>query len=266
MLLQDGDVLWRDLRDADGRPKLGLLRAFQYQPVKLGTDWQILIASAKGGTLLARRDLDHGHIFASGLAFTSQWSSLPLKGGFVVLMQNAIFGDQSEHVPVQSIHAGEDIHFDYPEAPAAVKSLAGSALDWHGEARDFEGLPRAGVFAISQRDNVSWVTASGNIDEADPHFLPRGKVPLLRDMPHDVVSLVKEDDITQSELIQRSGISLYRWLLLVTLLVLLAETWLANERSSDLGTKLFGSLRPSASPAKTAAKRPTVKVKVKVKA
>ena len=257
MLLQEGDALWRDLRDADGRPKLGLLRAFQYRPVKTGVaDWQTLISSAKGATLFARRNLEHGRIFVSGLAFTPKWSSLPLKGGFVVLMQNAVFGDQAEHIPVQGIHAGGEFHFDFPGGQAALKSLAGSALDWHGEARDFEGLPRAGVYEISQRDNVGWVAASGNADEADPHFLPRGRVPLLRGLPHEVAALVNEDDITQTELSRSSGASLYRWLLLVALLVLLAETWLANERSSDLGRKLFRSLIPSLSRRKTASRKP----------
>ena len=263
MLLQEGDALWQDLRDTDGRPKLGLLRAFQYQPVQTGTtDWQTLIASAKGATLLARRNMEHGRIFVSGLAFTPKWSSLPLKAGFVVLMQNAIFGDQAAHIPVQSIRAGEALRFDFPEGQSDVKSLAGSALDWHGLARDFEGLPRAGVYEISQRDQVSWVAASGNADEAEPHFLPRGQVPLLRTLPHEVVPLIDEDDITRTELSQRSGTSLYRWLVLVALLVLLAETWLANERSSDLGKKLFSSLMPSKPYKKASPKKPMEAAKV----
>jgi hypothetical protein len=255
MLLQDGDPLWQDLRDADGRPKLGLLRAFQYRPVQTGTDWQVLIASARGATLLARRTLDLGHIFAAGLAFTPKWSSLPLKGGFVVLMQNAVFGDQSEHIPVQSLRAGDAVRFDFSDAPAAIKSLAGSALDWHGQTRDFEGFPRAGVYEITQRDHVGWVVTSGNVDEADAHFLPRGQVPLLRNLPHEVVSLLIEDDLAKPELSPGSGTSLYRWLLLAALLVLLAETWLANERSSDLGRKIFHSLLPAASRKKPARKK-----------
>ena len=262
MLLQDGDAVWRDLRDADGRAKLGLLRAFQYRPVKTGADWQTLIASAKGATLLGRRNLEKGRIFASGLAFTPKWSSLPLKGGFVVLMQNAVFGDETEHIPVQSIHAGEEFRFDFPDAQAAVKSLAGSALDWHGGARDFDGLPRAGVYEISQRDHVDWVAASGNVEEADPHFLPRAQVPLLRNLPHEVISLVNEDDVTQTELSHSLGTSLYRWLLLVALLVLLAETWLANERSSDLGKKLFSSMIPALAKKKTLSKKSPEPAKV----
>ena len=77
-------------------------------------------------------------------------------------------------------------------------------------------------------------------------------------MPHDVAALINEDDILQAEFSHSSGTSLYRWLLLMALLVLLAETWLANERSSDMGKKLFQSLLPSFSRKKTAPKKTAV--------
>ncbi len=258
VLSQDGDAIWRDLRDADGRPHLGLLRVFQYRPINLGVgNWQVLISSAKGGALFARRNLEKGRIFASGLAFTPKWSSLPLKGGFVVLMQNAAFGDQAEHIPVQEVRAGEGFHFDLPSGLAAIKSLAGSALDWQGQVREFEGLPRAGVYEISQHNQVSWVAVSANPDEADPHFLPVGQVALLHNLPHEVLTLASADDITTKQLTKNSGTSLYRYLLLAALILLIAETWLANERSSDLGRKLFRSLLPGALQKKPASKRTT---------
>jgi hypothetical protein len=262
MLLQDGDSLWRNLRDSDGRARIGLLRALKYRPVGAGADWVVLISSAKGAALLARRDLDRGHIYVSGLAFSAQWSSLPLKGGFVVLMQNAVFGDTTEHIPVQSLHAGEDVHFDFPDSAATVKLLAGSAVDWRGQAHEFEGLPRAGVYEVSQRDHVGWVAVSGDVDEADPHFLPSAPVPLLHNLPHEVVPLASENDIVRTNLSENTGTSLYRWLLLVALLLLLAETWLANERSSDLGRKLFSSLRAAPAPAKATAREPAVVTRV----
>ena len=246
MLLRDGDAIWHDLRDAEGRPKLGVLRAFQYRPVKTGADWQALAAAAKGATLLARRNLGNGRIFASGLAFAPKWSSLPLKAGFVVLVQNAVFGDQAEHIPVWLMKAAEEFQFDFPGEEADLKSLAGSALAWHGRPGDFAGFPRAGVYEIRQRDHVDWVATSANAEEAAPDFLPVGPVPLLRNLPHETEALAGPGDITRAELSQASGTSLYRWLMLAALLLLLAETWLANERSSDLGRKLFRSLLPSA--------------------
>jgi hypothetical protein len=251
MLLQDGDAIWHDLRNDEGRPFLGSLRCFQYCPVKVGTGWQLVVTSAQGSPLLARRNFEQGRIFASGLAFSPKWSSLPLKAGFVVLVQNVIFGEQSDSIPVRLMKAADEFHFDFPGEQAAVKSLAGNALEWQGSARDFAGFPRTGVYEIRQHDHVTWVTTSGNAEEADPAFLPLGPVPLLRDIPHDVVPLVHEDDLAEMGLQQRSGFPLYRWLLLTALLVLLAETWLANERSSDLGKKLFQSLLPSFSSKKT---------------
>jgi hypothetical protein len=87
-------------------------------------------------------------------------------------------------------------------------------------------------------------------------------VPLLRNLPHEVVPLIHEGDITQTVLSRGSGMSLYRWLLLAALLVLLAETWLANERSSDLGRKLFSSLTRGPAKGKTSTKKSAEVAKV----
>jgi hypothetical protein len=126
-----------------------------------------------------------------------------------------------------------------------VNSLAGAALDWQGIAHEFAGFPRAGVYAITQRERTSWLAVSANVDEADAHFFPQGPVPLLRNLPHDVVPLVHAEDITRVGAGVGTGTSLYRWLLLTALLLLLVETALANQRSSDLGRKLFASLLPA---------------------
>ncbi len=245
MLLQDGDAVWHDLRNDEGRPSLGTLRTFQYCPVKVGADWQILATSAGGSALLAKRNFEQGRIFVSGLAFSPKWSSLPLKAGFVVLVQNAIFGQQAGAIPLRLMKAADEFHFDFPGEQATVKSLAGNALDWQGSAKDFAGFPRTGVYEIRQHDHVNWGATSGNADEADHDFLPLGPLTLLRDVPHDTVALIHDDDLAQTGLAQRSGLPLYRWLLLMALLILLLETWLANERSSDLGRNLFHSLLPS---------------------
>jgi len=251
-LLQDGDAVWHDLRNAEGRPTLGLLRTFQYRPMKLGADWKTLATSAQGAPLLAQRSFEQGRIFASGLAFSSKWSSLPLKAGFVVLVQNIIFGEQSGSVPVRLMKAAEDYQFDFTGEQASIKSLAGSALQWQGSARDFPGFPRTGIYEIKQQNHDNWVATSGNPDEADPDFFPLGPVPLLHDLPHDILPLTHVNDLAETELAQNSGLPLYRWLLLVALAVILAETWLANERSSDLGKQLFQSLLPSFLARKTA--------------
>jgi hypothetical protein len=249
LLLQNGDSVWHDLRDDSGRPDLGTLRAFEYRPVQTpGKEWTPLIAAGKGGTLLARRDLGHGHILASGLAFTPKESSLPLKAGFVVLVQNALFGERTETIPVRLIHAGDEITL--PTGSITIKSLAGSALSWQGPSRNFDGFPRAGVYEIRQPDHVEWVAASGDPDEALPDFLPLGSIALLRNLPHDIKALNVAEELTRFDASPAAASSFYRWLMLAALLILLAETWLAHERSSDLGVKLFAALKRTPKPKK----------------
>jgi hypothetical protein len=262
LLLKEDDAAWHDLRDSSGRPQFGTLRVWQYQPVQAtGSDWQALVASGHGATLLTRRELGRGHILASGLAFAPKESSLPLKAGFVVMMQNLIFGDRSEPVPVRMIHAGDDITL--PSGNVSIKSLAGSALSWQGAARDFAGFPRAGVYEIRQPNHVEWIAASGDPEEAQPDFLPLGPIALLRDLPHDIAALNTAEELTRLDASPATTSSFYRWLLLAALLVLLGETWLAHQRSSDLGGKWFKSLRKESDPAKppSAPKKAAVKVK-----
>jgi hypothetical protein len=273
LLLEEGDPIWHDLRDSSGRPELGSLRAFSYNPVLApGHDWTPLLAAGKGGTLLARRTLGKGRILASGLAFTPRESSLPLRAGFVVLVQNALFNGGSEPVPVRLIHAGDEIAL--PAGNISIQSLAGSPLAWTGSGRAFDGFPRAGVYEIKQPDHVEWVAVSGDPNEAHLDFLPLGPVPLLRNLPHDTAPLAHDDDLTHLEATPATTSSFYPWLLLAALLVILAETWLANERSADLGRNLFkalGGKKDAASgakplPAPKKAARPGKPVKVKMPA
>lgn len=258
--LQAEAALWRDVRDADGKPKLGTLRAFCYRPLKLGKDWQPLLASVGGSTVLAQRNFGKGWIYASGVAFTPKWSSLPLKPGFVVLIQNAFFGEHSESIPVETLGAGEIVNFDFPKENASVRSLTGSALDWQGSAPDFGGLPRSGVYEVRQKEKTKWVALHAVAAEAEAEFLPTRSIPLLKNLPHEVVGFTGENEIAPEGLLGHASRPLYGWLLALALLVLLVETWLANERGSDFGRKLFDSFLPE-SFRKKLAKKPEQAVK-----
>ncbi len=243
MALQTGDSIWRNLRDSDGKLNLGALRAIHYRPLKIGKDWQPLLLASSGPVLFARRPLGLGLIFASGVAFTQRWSSLPLKPGFVVLIQNAFFGEQAEAIPLQSIHAGEDLRFDDAKMQAVVRSLAGNAVDWHGTPQEFQGLPRAGIVEVSQNNKTKWAAVSASAEEAVQEFLGKKTVPLLKNARHEVVDLTGEGGLALNPLAEIGNSFLYGTLLAAALLVLAAETILANARGGFLGRKLMESLK-----------------------
>ena len=245
-VVQAGDPFWRDLRDTDGKPKLGKLRLFRCLPLQTGAAWQPLLASVDGGAVLARRTLGAGRVFASGVAFAPKWSSLPFKPGFVVMIQSSLLGERPVTAPVRSLPAGEELRFTSASQPIQVRSLAGSALTWDGEPKNFPGLPHTGVFEVVQNNETTWVAVQTVAEKAEQRFLASGPVPLLKTVPHQVVALASDADVLKTLPGAGDGSSLYGPLLAVALLVLLAETWLANERGSTFAQKLFAALTPAA--------------------
>ena len=235
-------MIWHGLRDSDGKTSLGTLKAFRYRPLTLKGNWHPLLSSEKGSTLFARKSLGKGTIYASGIAFSPKWSSLPLKGIFVVMMQNAIFANHPEKTPVQTLEAGADFHFDQEAVPSSVRSLAGNPLSWEGLPQDFVGFTRSGVYEVRQKDQVQWVAVHASADEAIPEFLDGQTIPLLKNLPHEVIHLSTEEDIQRSYESRSTGTALYGWCIATALILMLLETWLANERSSLFGRNLMDML------------------------
>jgi hypothetical protein len=235
--LQSDDAIWRDLRDPQGAPKLGLLLAFHELPLKMEKNWVVLLASAHGANLLGRCNLGRGKIYASGLAFLPLWSSLPLKGAFVVLMQNAFFGRTKEQIPVILNSAGDDVPFESATNFTTIRSLAGSPVSWQGQPEQFAGLPRSGVYEIVQGTKSRWVATHGNPDETVPDFLPIGPIPLLQNLAPDIVPLSRPEDVLIDPKRHASGTPLYGYALLAALLLIFLETWIANEGSVGFSRK-----------------------------
>ncbi len=232
------DPIWRDMRNSQGQPSLGLLLAFHENPMQIGKAWLPLITSAHGSNLFARREMGRGRLFASGLAFTPSWSSLPTKAGFVVMIQNTFFGRKQEQIPINNATAGEDVLFDSANASTSIRSLAGSPLQWQGEPGQFAGLPRAGVYEITQGTKTEWISTCGNPDETVPEYLPVGSVPpLIQSLNPESIALQRPEDILVDPKTQASGTPLYGAALVAALLLIFLETWVANSKITGLKTR-----------------------------
>jgi hypothetical protein len=238
-----------DLREV---PLRGV-KAFQFSPLP-ASDGAVL-GLEDGRPLLTERRVGKGTIFTSGLAFDPSWSTLPLKSAFLAIVQSmALLRDATAD---NALVAGE--RFRGSGIPAAtgrdknvaptepadgesafIKSLAGSPLDWKGERAHLPVLPRAGVYAVAVGKETTYVAVRAADKEGIAKFITSDKVPALSGLRYSVRQFENLEKFLKEARTVRRGLDLFLPFLLLAVLALLLEAWLANPlpRKADVAASV----------------------------
>ncbi len=229
LAFQRDAALFSDLRDAKGDVVLRNLRAFQFQPLRLAGPTTALFGLEDGRALLAESRLGNGTVFTSGLAFDTAWSTLPLKGGFLALAQGLALAGGDALEAFLSVTAG-----DRPLAllrgpePIAIQTVAGSPLEWNGAAANLPVFPRSGVYAVRVGTNTTYVSVRSSDQEAQRQFITGGRVPALGSLRATVEDFTDVATLAAQARRTQTAMELFLPLLLLTMLCLALEGWLAN--------------------------------------
>ena len=228
-ILDPTQVMFNDLRDAKGQVALHNLRALRFRPLKLAGGDTPVFGLEDGRVLLAEQKVGRGRLLASGLAFDSAWSTLPLKPGFVALAQNLALSGTVAATNVISIIAGEPLHLTArANASLQVQSLAGSPLDWKGTAAQLATLPRSGVYHVRTAGDTTYVAVRSSDKEGRQKFIASDNLPALGSLAYMVKDYTgTESLLTEFRRLEKS-LDLSLVLLLLALACLAAEGWLAN--------------------------------------
>jgi len=259
LVFQKSAPLFADLRDEKGDVALRNVRAFQFAPVPANGD--VLLGLEDGRALLVERQFGKGRIFTSGLAFTPTWSTLPLKGAFLALAQSmALIGEdpgnavqrltagerpltltlspprgegtfRSEAPLLSPVRGGEDTGEGARRftGPVHIRSVAGSPLDWKGQANNAPVLPRAGVYVVEAGNGASYVSVQSSALEGRWEFVSGDKVPALASLTHTVRNYSTPAALANEFKVVSRGLDFYLPLLLAGLAALVGEGWLANQ-------------------------------------
>jgi len=117
-----------------------------------------------------------------------------------------------------SLVAGERV----PAPVSAIKSLAGSPLDWKGNQPPV--LPRSGIYAADNR----YIAVRSSAREGVAKFITGNQVPALAGLNYTVRPFVDIESFLRESVRIGRGVDLYLPLLLAAILALLLEAWLAN--------------------------------------
>ena len=222
--------MFSEIRDESGGIGIHNVKVFQFCPLRPATNASPVFGLEDGRALLTEQKIGKGRLFVSGFAFDSAWSTLTLKPAFIALAQNLVLTQTGAETNVVALTAGESLRFALPADTAVqVQSLGGSPLDWKGKLAQLATLPRAGVYAVRSEKETSYVAVRASEKEGRQQFIATGgALPALGKLAYSVKNFGGGDALVSEFKRLEKSLDLSPLLLLLALLALAAEGWLAN--------------------------------------
>ncbi len=228
-VLDKTHAMFSDLHDANGDVALRNVKVFRFFPLRTSPDSTPVLGLEDGRPLLTEQKVGKGRLFTCGFAFDPAWSTLPLKPSFIAMAQNLVLTQTGAATNILSLVAGEPLRLALPpKSTVEVQSLGGSALDWQGAPAQLATLPRAGVYVVRAGNDTSYLAVRSSDKEGRLPLITGGELPALGKLAYSV-KIFGGGDLLIAEF-ERLGksLDLSPWLLLLALLALAAEGWLAN--------------------------------------
>lgn len=222
-------VLWDELRNEAGEVMLQRVKAFRFYPLTVSAPAVALAGLEDGRALMAQRPLGQGRIYISGMAFESSWTTLPLRAGFLPLVQSMATLAAPDNDGAQPLVAGQRHRPDVEEAvPLRVHAVAGSPMDWRGTAMATPSFPRGGVYAVDVDGRTTYVAVRSSEREGQARFVSGRTVPAMGTAPHDVRTYRGRESFIRSVRRHRTGLALYLPLVLLALAAVTIEACIVN--------------------------------------
>ncbi|MGI6496120.1 MAG: BatA domain-containing protein [Kiritimatiellia bacterium] len=233
--LSPNDRFWQELRGPDGGVSLSGSRAFRWRTVRTPKNGTPLLAVEKNGAphiVLSRFGLGAGSVYAGGLAFSLDDSTLPRHAAFLAMAQAFVrsAGESPFSVPIPAGHAPAAAE----DAPILrFRTVAGGTATWQGDAQTVAPPPRAGLYEMGvvdapEPDMPRLVAVRGDDSEADPTRADARDIPMFAQRPPRLLRYSSAPATLAAVRAVRTGRSLYGPLLLLAAIAFLAETVIAN--------------------------------------
>jgi hypothetical protein len=227
--LDKGASLFDGLREADGRIRLRQVRVSQFLPLEAGPGSVPLLGLEDGRPLLTQQAAGSGRIYTCGLALNGAWSTLPLKPGFLSLVQQLALEGAAGPAVMPALQAGDP----FPAPPAGLVKLrleAAPAVEWQGDSARLPVPSRSGVWSVGTETGAVRYAVSASAGEGRFAVLSGSPVPAVLGLPHTVETASSSTAVAERIRRDRQGSRLFTPLLIACLLALLGESLLANPR------------------------------------
>ncbi len=231
IVLDASAACWSEIRDPAGAVSIQGTQVSRCAVLAVDKGAQALLGLADGRALLADAALGAGHIYSCAIAFHPAWSTLPLKGWSLALIQGFALPPQVEASRVLRLTAGQGLPPAIGDATRVrIRSLSGGPLDWQGRRELAPAFARAGVYEIDSADagQQRYVCVTSSAAEGVPRYLPSARVPVLGALAHRVRDCGDLQAVVEDFRRSRHGADLFPWLVALAVLAWIAEGLVAS--------------------------------------
>jgi len=229
---------WSDLRDPGGRVSFGGTFVKRYYPLSLQADagYDPLLSGGDDRIVLAIRRLGKGQVIVSGMAFAGrrsgvpEWSTIPRKKAFPVMVQPMALGAVSSLVNESiSLVAGDAPRsLSGTEDEVSITTLVGDQVDWSGPRDQIPVLVRGGAYVVRTGRQEMCLSVIPSDAEGSGAFIKGSEVAAMGKIPHEVRDLSDEEDFRDELESSVAGTELYLPLLLLAIAALVVEGLLGS--------------------------------------
>lgn len=230
LVFDKSNALWHDARDEQGEPLVRTAIAFLSRGLTLSKGATALLGLEDGTVLLSHKPHGKGKVLACGLAFTSRWSTLPLKGAFVAMAQNMALLQPGPEARLIQLTAGERLPESGMTGPVEITTLQGPPVERTASVQDLYTLPRAGVYVLQPDGAPAVVAVASAPGEGQQSWIHEQRVPAMGALPHHVLPYEDPESMLREIRRNRTGFDLLVPFLCLAMAALLGEGLLANPR------------------------------------
>ena len=239
---------WADLRGDAGAVRVSDTRARRWRPLTItsaGKASAIAVYGLADGTpLIVEQPVGSGLVVTWGLAFHPSWSDLPLKGWSLALI-HALALPPADDSRVIRVVAGQSFPPSTLATTTRLRTAAGVEV-WSGPRRNLPAPSRSGAYLL---DDVP-VAVTSAAGEGVERFAEGSRLLALGTGAQRMLTLDDPRAVADSWRTSDHGLDLTPWLVLLALVALALEGWIATgtalpQKSRGASSSSAGAASPA---------------------
>lgn len=240
-------AIFKNLFDLSAKKEIDSPELFKYFLIQTGGLGKSIISLSDGSTFMSEYSSGNGKIILFNAPPTLKNSTFPFKGIFAPLINKTVSYLASETSDLREYFCGKEIQINVEGLnipQLEIKNSDGNSeyitfdINTSGNFVTYHKTEKPGVYSIFSGDQlIDFAVVNYNPMESELLFLENEKIDIFLDninFKGNHINLEPEEDLNKTIYQARFGTELWKYFLMIALLLALIEMWISRSSKKDL--------------------------------